>query len=326
MRIIIDEKIKSWIACYIRSHRKSRQISIHVVYSKFNENFRREFKVNPKTVIQLLIADGFLKGNQAKGGFSIWPPEDEHQYQQINGTAANAIKSEQPKKLATHKGEHEVNENTIIPHYAFERIPHPQTGKVDVLELIRHIMQQLSDKLSSNPEMDGGFAIGKINLVKTLHESGIPSGQLPEISRIMQEMALIKCYGRSQWGVLHTKAATYFITARSYNIAKKTMLERHKRNKKIAALQKKVEKLENRGPSPTNETFVATSTTSFKKEAIEALAEAELLAEDLQMAKTHIKNLEAERDKLVTDIKKRPAEDEIVKRAFQERLTALKRI
>lgn len=261
MNVIVSEKMMSWTRDYIRSHRNEGVISIHVVFSKFNEDFRATFKIDPVVAVRLMIESGRLKGAPSRGGFSIWLPEDGGNGQRRSfrpskpkaGAISVDINQKQPAIPVHQNGESEMknekkNEDTVIdPYYAFEKIPHPETGKVDVLELIRYIMQHFHEKLPQKPEMDGGYAIIKLNIFDALGDVGIPTGSRPDMSRVLQEMALIKCYGRSQWGVLHSRAADYFISAKSYVVARQAMLERNQRNSRMARLEKKVEQLKGGG-------------------------------------------------------------------------------
>lgn len=338
MKITINEEMKKWVAEYIRFHRKEGTISIHVVFSKFNENFETTFKIDPQVATKLLIADGFLKGCPAKGGFSIWLPEDAGKGQRRpfrSRTKQNEAKhqSATPENQSGETEMKKINE----PYYAFEKLPHPETGKVDILEMISYIMQHLSTKLPTNPDMDGGYAIGSIKLVDSMQEAGIPRGQCPEMSRILQEMALVKRYSHSQWGVLDTKALRYFITARSYNIAKDEMLGRHQRNSTIAKLRRKVKKLSGQDvesslpAEPSESSSSKIEGISYEEEAIQALIEVEELTEALNKAKEQIVELEKERDNLVvernnltTELVKRSASTDAGKQAFHERLEAAK--
>lgn len=109
MQVTVSEKMKEWVAGYIRSHRKKGTISIHVVYSKFNADFRATFNADPQVVIRLMEASGFLKGCRAKGGYSIWLAEDSGKGKgrpyrsrtpRANGAAANATTATTENKSA----------------------------------------------------------------------------------------------------------------------------------------------------------------------------------------------------------------------------------
>jgi len=337
MNVIVNEKMMSWTRDYIRSHRNEGVISIHVVFSKFNEDFRATFKIDPVVAVRLMIGSGHLKGAPSRGGFSIWLPEDEgngkrRPFRPSNpkaGAISVDTNQNQPAIPVHQNGDHEMknekkNEDTAVdPHYAFEKIPHPETGKVDVLELIRYIMQHFHEKLPQKPEMDGGYAIIKLQIYDALGDVGVPTGSRPEISRILQEMALIKSYGRSQWGVLHNRAANYFISAKSYNVAKQATIERNKRNSKMARLEKKLKQFEDSVVVHTDTSV--NNSTSFEDEAVLALAEAERLAEELEKSKTHAAQLELECARLTSELAARPSSAEAAKLALQERLAALKK-
>ena len=338
MQVTVSEKMKEWVTGYIRSHRKEGTISVHVVYSKFNEDFRATFKADPQVAIRLMEASGFLKGCPSKGGYSIWLTEDagkgkgrpyRSRTPQDNGAVASATtetKSAMPIDQKQETGEIEMKTKTkddisIEPHYAFEKIPHPETGKVDVLELIRHIMKQLDESLPNKPDMDGGYSVIKMQIYDALGDAGIPSGSRPELSRIMQEMALLKCYGKSQWGVLHNKAANYFVTARSYIVAKEATMERRKRNQKIARLENKVKKLE----SSTTQTQVTPSADDDL--VVEALALSELYEEERDAAKAANSQLETLVEELSTQVRQlegKLANREDARTALAEQIAAKK--
>jgi len=338
MRVNVSEKMKEWVAGYIRSHRREATISIHAVYSKFNEDFKATFGIDPVLVVNLLAAYGFIKKGPSKGGVSIWLPEDEGKGKrrpfrprkaEVNGTAASTTKN-QPTPSADQNGESEMTKTksetkeqiTIEPHYSFEKVPHPETSEVNVLELIRHLMKHLASKFPGKPEMDGGYAIMKLSLSGVGVECGLTTSDMVGLTAIMQHMGLVRLYGKSTWGVLHTKAADYFITARSYELARKKWSEGTKRNAEMVKLQKKLQEPE--GDVTTSETKA--SSTMFNDEALEFLAEAERLAEELQKAQQRIAELEAERDKLQTELAERPTSVDAAKQALQERLAALKKV
>jgi len=353
MQVTVSEKMKEWVTGYIRSHRKEGTISVHVVYSKFNEDFRATFKADPQVAIRLMEASGFLKGCPSKGGYSIWLTEDagkgkgrpyRSRTSRVNGAAASATtetKSAMPIEEKQETGEIEMKTNiktkddiSIEPHYAFEKIPHPKTGQIDVLELIRHIMKQFDESLPNKPDMDGGYSVIKMQIYDALGNASIPSGSRPELSRIMQEMGLIKCYGKSQWGVLHNKAANYFVTARSYLVAKEATMERRKRNQKIARLENKVKKLE----VPTAEVSADTTQSAeissdfSESEVLDLIAEVEDLTKALETVKQQVVELQtqcdkltAERDKLADEIATRPSSTDAVKLMMEERLAAAKK-
>ena len=83
----VNDKMKQWVRDYIHTHRLADNISLHVVFSNFNKNFKETFQADPKDSVELLIAEGFIKGRPAQGGFSIWLPEDDgkSQHRKSNG-------------------------------------------------------------------------------------------------------------------------------------------------------------------------------------------------------------------------------------------------
>lgn len=334
MRINVSEKMKEWVAGYIRSHRREGEISIHVVYSKFNEDFRETFGIDPVVMVNLLVADGFIKKGPTKGGVSIWLPEDEGKGRQrsfrphkleVNGTATQ-IKNE--SAAPTHgNGEPEMTktkkeEITIEPYYNFERVPHPETGEVNVLELIRYIMKYIDQKLPAKPEMDGGYSVVRVNVGAALRECGLSSGAVPGLHAIMQNMGLLKHVSKDTWRVLHTKAVSYFITTQSYLLAREQWLKHTARNKEVSDLRRQLQ--QPAGEVTTSET--KTDSTLFDDEAIEILAEAERLVDELHKAQTYIAELETERDQLQGELATRPTSVDAAKQALQERLAALRKV
>lgn len=63
MQVSVSEEMKTWVAQYIRENRKKDTISIHVVFSNFNKNFRKKFAIDTAVIVRLLIEEEFLKGN-----------------------------------------------------------------------------------------------------------------------------------------------------------------------------------------------------------------------------------------------------------------------
>jgi hypothetical protein len=336
MRVSVSEQMKDWVAGYIRSHRREGAISIHVVYSNFNYDFKETFSIDPGAAVQLMIAEGFLKGNHAKGGFSIWLPEDEGKgrsrpfrphKKEVNGAATPATKNQpsadQNGESEMTKTKTETKEDTIIePVYAFEKVPHPKTGKIDVLDLIRYIMEGIAGNIPNKPDMDGGYAKIKQSAKQLFADIGLPEAVRPDLWQIMQSMALVRPHGRGQWGILHSRAAEYFITPCAYKIALQKYKEHQQRNREIASLRQQLQQL--RAGVATSE--AKTSSTLFDDEALEILVEAELLAEELAKAQQRITELEAERDKLQIELATRPTSVDAAKEALRERLAALKRV
>ena len=269
MRVTVSEKMKEWVAGYIRSHRREGAISIHVVYSKFNEDFRATFGADPVMVVNLLAADGFIKKAPSQGGISIWLPEDEGKGKrrpfrprkaEVNGTTTTTpTPKNQPTSSANQNGESEMTKSKkqkdiiIEPHYNFEKVPHPETGEVNVLELIRYIMKHLDTKLPGKPEMDGGYAVVKVNVRAALNECGLSSGTVPGLTALMQNMGLLKHVGRDTWRVLHTKAVSYFITTQSYLLAREQWLKHTARNKEVNNLRQERDALKQRLQKPSSD-------------------------------------------------------------------------
>ena len=341
MRIIVNDKIKEWVAAYIRTHRKETCISIHVVFSKFNEDFKRTFNIDPQAAVQLLMAEGFLKGSQAKGGFSIWLPEDSgkgngrpfrsRQKPAEAKPVSVAEKTEQPAS-PVQTGEVEMKKKLAdveIDHrFAYEQIPHPETGVVDVLGLIKYIMEHATKRLPKDRDMDGGYVVHQPKFVHLFKDVNLPDAVRPDLVHVMMRMGLFKKYTRETWGVLHPKAAEYFVTARSYLAARDAFKEHQERNREISNLRKLVEEFKAaRGVSAlVTEVSVPVSTTSFEDEAVEALAEAERLGEELARTTARLAEVEAERTLLAQQLSERPHQAEVIKQAFHERLTALKAV
>lgn len=338
MRVNVSEKMKEWVAGYIRSHRREGAISIHVVYSKFNEDFKATFGIDPVMVVNLLAADGFIKKGPSKGGVSIWLPEDEGKGKrrpfrprkpEVNSTVTPTTEN-QSTQSADQNGETEMTKmktetnkgNIIEPHYNFEKVAHPETGEVNVLELIRYIMKHIDQKLPAKPEMDGGYAVVKVNVGAALRECGLSSGAVPGLNAIMQNMGLLKHVNKDTWRVLHTKAVSYFITAQSYLLAREQWQKYTARNKEVADLRRLLQQSD--GAAATFET--KTHSTLFDDETLEILAEAERVADELQKAQQRITQLEAERDELQTELAGRPASVDAAKEALRERLAALKKV
>lgn len=345
MRVSVNEKMKNWVRDYIRTNREQGCISIHCIFSKFNENFEAMFGLDPRAATTLMIAEGFLFGRPSFKGFSIWLPEDSgkgksrpsRSRQPIDVTpqaaiAVATVETQLEQSTTTDQkkqnGEIEMEEMTFGEteefHYAFERIVDPETGKVIAIQVLLHrIVSLLATKLPTNPEMDGGYAIGKIKFTNALKEAGVPRGQCPEISRILQEMCLVRPYGRGQWGVLHTKAANYFITARSYEHAKGELLARQRRNAEITKLRMKLKAVLAK-PDEVVSAPVSLSPAVLDEEAITALLEAERIAMELLVANTRIEELLSERDNLAA--MKQSREYEVAKQSLanaQVRITEL---
>ncbi len=343
MQVTVSGKMKEWVAEYIRSHRKEGTISIHVVYSKFNEDFRKTFKADPQVAIRLLQESGFLKGCPTIGGYSIWLAEDagkgkRRPYRartpQDNGATAGAVTETLSTSSIKQTGENEMRDVSIEPQYVYEKIPHPETGKVDVLEFLRYIMKRFDKLLPDKSEMDGPYFVIKMGIYDFFKDVGIPHGAWPELSRIMREMALIKHYERSQWGVLKGDVADYFITARSYLVAKEAMMERHRRNRKIVQLEKALEKLSVSTAEVGSDITQSAGTSSGYSEddVLQLMAEVDDLTKALdtvkqQMAELQTKcdGLTTERDKLAAENAARPSSVDVVKQMIEERLAAARK-
>lgn len=343
MRVSVSEEMKEWVADYIRSHRREGTISIHTVFSKFNEDFKATFKMDPIVAVNLMVKEGFLKKSPAHKGVSIWLPEDEGKGKrrpfrprkpEVNGTAISTTEN-QPTPSADQNGEPEMTKAktktqediTIEPHYNFEKVPHPETDEVDVLELIRYIMKHIDTKLPAKPEMDGGYAVVKVNVGAALRECGLSSGAVPGLNAIMQNMGLLKHVSRDTWRVLHTKAVNYFITAQAYLLAREQWLKYAARNKEItnlrnavADLQKQLQEFE--GYATTSETKTNLPPL-FDRETVAILAEAKRLNEELKKAQTHIAELNAERDQLQRELAERSTSVDAARQVLREELAAI---
>ncbi len=351
MRVIVNDKMKEWVAAYIRAHRKENCISIHVVFSKFNEDFKRTFNIDPQAAIQLLMAEGFIKGSQARGGFSIWLPEDSgkgngrpfrSRQQPAKTELVSAAEKTEPPVIPAQTGDVEMKREkeketapVVIEHrYTYEQIPHPETGKVDVLDLIRHIMKTIAGILPKNPEMDGGYALVRFSVTDVLQKAGVERGQCADFSLVLQAMSLLKSYEGRTWGVLHSRAAEYFITPRSYLVARKALEDRRERYGETRKFREQIAELEAKlaAVSPVDTAIVSTTVVpnnnnvSFETEAIEALAEAERLGEELAQVRAQLTEVQAERDQLIQQLSERPQQAEVIKEAFRERLSALKAV
>ncbi len=315
------DKMKEWIAAYIRDYRAEGYIGIHVVDSKFNEHFEATFNIDHQTIVCLLIREGFLKARPAKVGFSIWLSED--LVKSGEQVCLNPKQNQESPVVPAQSGENQMktSETNIEHTYAFEFVPHPETNEVNILELIRYIIRKLGEKIPSEPEMDGGYAVVKLNLFPTLLEMGLPREKFDDISRIMQEMALVRKYSRLGWGILPEKAAADFMTASLYNIAKEAMKWRDKRNYDVSSLRQKLQKTSKPWPNPAESIGVTVphsiaAEISFESEAIEALAQAERLSDELAQTLMKLKAVEAE-------LKNRPDQTEAMRKVLRERLSAL---
>jgi len=340
MRVTVNDKMKEWVAAYIRAHRTEGCISIHVVFSKFNENFKATFGVDPIMIVSLMIEEGFLKGMPAKKGFSIWLPEDSgkgngrpfrSQQKTVDAVETAVVKNEKLSAVPAENGGHKMKilKGDIIISRGFESLSHPETGEVDILKLIGYVATKLWEMFPSKPNIDGGYRVGKMNLFPCMVAAGIPREKCDPISRIMQEMAMVKKYPKSQWGVIHPSAIVYFLTPSLYNIAKDAMFWRDQRNAEIAKLRQKLVTLTgSRENEPKSERALPAVVTdvgaSFEEEAIKALATAERLSEELAKVRSMLAVVENERDKLITQIREQPVAANLVKQAFNERLAAVR--
>lgn len=290
------------------------------------------------------MREGFIKGRPARGGFSIWLPEDagNDPGRSIPSNSSTVTKAGEQNKsksqLVKPAKQTEGNEvklavpkvgTTVEPQYVFERLQHPETGEVGVLDIIRYIMKYLDGQLPNNPKMDGGYSLVKMQIYDALGGAGIPPGSRPELSRIMQEMGLIKRYSKSKWGVLVDQASEYFITRASYDVAKAAMLVRRKRNQKLARLEQKLTMLENGNADKAE--VSKEGTPSFKEHAVKALKEAKRFADALAEAKTSISILTLERDQLTKEVvvlkkqlAERPTSDDSMAKAMDNLLAELK--
>lgn len=301
----ITNQMRAWIADYIRTHRTDGYIGIHVVYSKLNENFRRTFGEDPRQVLNDLKKEGFLLSKPVRGGACIWLPEDakEREKQLADETANNVNELESPTPVPAQEGPQE---------YAFEQIPHPETGAVDVVALLRYIVHHLDQHTplapTENPEDYGHYTLHTVSLSEELKKCGIENSKRPPLMQIMQEMAVVCYFRRGLWGVLKTELAEGFMTPALYNRAREKFLKEKRQN---AVKRKKHVK-------PTLQQ-TEQGDVNFEEEAVAAVARAEELAEELKAARQRIGELEAE---LAT---RSVSDATAVKAALSERIAALKK-
>lgn len=339
--ITVTPKMRTWVAAYIRSHRKPGIISIDVKKSHFNEDFFTQFNVSPRMVIHALIREGFLEGadrpgvGKQKASFAIWLVEDKGSRkgprtivyrQQPHTQPRSEIKSERKETMPASATSSSVS---FEPKYAFEKIPHPKTGEVNVLGTIQYLMECIWKQMPADAHKDGGYSLSDFSLTALMTNAGMPNAQRPELSRILQEMGLVRTYSkrakRRTWGVLDKSAVRFFVTEELYLQARDALLERGARNNEMYSLRRQLESAGSSAvsevtkdavthPVSTDETLV----TTFEDEAIEALAQAERLADELKAAKARIDALEKE-------LAARPTSAEAARQALADRLDALKK-
>lgn len=342
IRLRISDSTKEWIVGYIRSHRKEGNISLHTVFSKFNEDFRRTFPMDPVVVVRQLIDDGFLKGDYAPGGFSIWLPEDEGtgKSRPIRSRRKSDDKVEPKEKKDGETSVTKVkatDDGVIDIQYTFEMHPHPKTGQTDILELIRYIIMALRASLVGNHPHDGGYTIVRSAISQALVDVGVQPNARPDICMILQEMGLVKLYKKAEWGLLNADAANYMITPRAYLVARREFVSRRERNTEVTRLRAKVDKLQAKVDDlekrPTGEGLpsiaaggdqaVATSTV-VDDQQVEVLALLEV-ALDQQKSLQKQNEDQAKRIKaLEAELAARPNDAELVKQAFADRLALAK--
>jgi len=350
MQVTVSEKMKEWVAGYIRSHRKEGTISVHVVYSKFNEDFRATFKADPQVAIRLMEASGFLKGCPSKGGYSIWLTEDagkgkgrpyRSRTSRVNGAAASATtetKSAMPIEQKQETGEIEMKkEEKTEQRYSFEKVPHPETGEVNIVELIRYVVKHLHSIVPQNPERDGGYDVVPLSLTDEGQKCGFSASDMIPLGTILQHMGLVKKYGgRSKdmkvfWGVMHKNVARDFVTHRSYELALQKWLSDCNRRNEVTKLRKQLE-------APAAEvsvdaTQLAEPSSGFsEKEVLDLIGEVDDLTKALETVKhqvvelqTQCAGLTTERDTLAAEIAARPSSTDAVKLMMEERLAAAKK-
>lgn len=300
----ITDKMRTWIVDYIRTHRADGYVGIHVVYSKFNENFRRTFGEDPRGILNDLKAEGFLAAKPVRGGACIWLPGDaKEREERLANETVEDVKTE--GELPAPESAQEVPQE-----YAFEQIPHPETGEVGVITLLHYILSHLDQRTppasTESPEDYGHYTLRAISLSEELKRCGVTSSNCPPLMQIMQEMAVVVYVRRGLWGVVKPKLAEGFLTLALYNRAREKFLKEKRQNEK-----------RRKHAQPTAQQSKQ-SEMNFEEEALTALARAEELAEELKAAQKRIGELEAE-------LETRRSDAETVKAALQERIAALKR-
>lgn len=189
------------------------------------------------------------------------------------------------------KTEVQTKEATIEPHYNFEKVPHPKTGEVNVLELIRYTMKHIHSMCGDELEMDGGYAIVKLNVSSILNECGLPTGAVPGFQAVMQNMGLLKCANKHTWRVIHSDANEYFITAQAYLLAREQWVKHKARNKEVTDLRKALKEAQQLGQAQSG---TPVQSSDGDELAVEALALAEQYEEERDAAKVRVSELETE--------------------------------
>ncbi len=341
IRLRIMDSTKHWIADYIRSHRREGTISIHVVNSKFNEDFRKNFKADPVAVVHQLIEDGFLKGGTAVGGFSIWLPEDEGKGQRFfrrRRKSDDKTDSREIKEGETPVTKVKATDDGVIDiQYTFEMHPHPKTGQTDILELIRYIIKALRDSLVGNHPHDGGYTIVRSAISQALVDVGVQPNARPDICMILQEMGLVKLYKKAEWGLLNADAANYMITPRAYLVARREFQNRRERNSEMARLRANIDKLQTKVddhekrstgegllPIAAGGDQAVVASTGVDDQLVEALALLEVAVDLQKILQTQNAEQAQQIKTLEAKLAARPNDAELVKRAIEDRLALVK--
>ena len=201
-------------------------------------------------------------------------------------------------------------------------------------------MLYITDKLNELPKIESGeiFHLVQVSLQQQAIDWGVPTGQVADFLLVMADIGLVRCYKGGQhtkWEVCDVSFAPAFLSNRAIEKSICNVQERHRRTTEIRRRRENSERLEKYAdtlekwhmqfPSTTAaEVSVPVSTSSFEDEAIEALAEAERLGEELAKMTVQLAEVEVERDRLAQQLSERPQQAELVKQAFHDRLTALK--
>ena len=84
---------KEFVERSIKALREPPYKGIHVVYSNFNSAFRQYYDVDPRPVVDKMVAEGFLVSRPARGGAIIMLASDaEEKDKRENGPTAALAK------------------------------------------------------------------------------------------------------------------------------------------------------------------------------------------------------------------------------------------
>ena len=290
----VSGEIKKWIENYIRENRKSGCISLHVVFSDFNKNFKTKFGVDSKQVLGILIDEGFLRGQKAKGGFSIWLPEDEGQGKRKPFSSHKRRKSDESARkledLTTEEGEEEMDANMGKKiRYNINTIGtvNPETGKKD--DLVATAKSAVTHLATLCKQDDEGRYIGNFPITSELEKVGF-IGSMPHFVMFLSYMGLARRYtvsggkkGESphRYLVLDPTFFDLLVTEETVQSVLKMMAERYSKQREVADLKKQLEKT-----SVSNQENDAEVPSSSESEEILAqMAEMVVLVERLREEK-----------------------------------------